>query len=59
MRYLKPIPKCLTEKQTQSLGAVIFWLELKDQNRTDHTFNKWLAITCIKLQGYFDPKVVG
>ena len=57
MRYFKRIPSCLTEKQEQSVGAVIFWQEIKTKD--DKRFNVWLAKTCIRLQGYFDPKVVG
>lgn len=57
MRYLKRIPKGLTEKQEQSVGAIIFWLAIRKTD--DPYFNKWLATACIRQQGYFDPKVVG
>jgi len=52
VRYLKPIPNCLTEKQELAVGAVIFYMNIKNDESGD--FNKWLARTCIKLQTFFE-----
>jgi hypothetical protein len=48
---LKTIPYCLTEKQQIAVGAVLLWENCRGMSGGKH--DKWLAITCIKLQTFY------
>ena len=45
------IPYCLTDKQTEAVGAVLIWKLLKGKG--GEKLKRHVAIACIRLQTYY------
>lgn len=54
----KSLPNGMTEKQQQAVGSLIMWRYIQ-HDEYDKGYRAFLAKGCIRMQTYFDTKIVG